>query len=123
MANSRAAPAPDGPPRDGGSHLREHHAHLRRLHRPGTRGRGLRALVKHATTCFAFCWPGWRPWRSQNSTYWANQPYTAETRPTLLLVVGTHGRSGLIKVLLGSVTESVLRSVASMSLRYRLIRN
>ncbi len=28
-----------------------------------------------------------------------------------LLVIGTHGRSGLIKVLLGSVTESILRSV------------
>ena len=28
-----------------------------------------------------------------------------------LLVVGTHGRSGLVKVLLGSVTESILRSV------------
>jgi nucleotide-binding universal stress UspA family protein len=28
-----------------------------------------------------------------------------------LLVIGTHGRTGLIKVLLGSVTESILRSV------------
>lgn len=28
-----------------------------------------------------------------------------------LLVIGTHGRSGVLKVLLGSVTESVLRSV------------
>jgi nucleotide-binding universal stress UspA family protein len=28
-----------------------------------------------------------------------------------LLVMGTHGRSGLLKVLLGSVTESILRSV------------
>jgi universal stress protein E len=28
-----------------------------------------------------------------------------------LLVIGTHGRSGLLKVLLGSVTEEVLRSV------------
>ncbi|MBZ9708539.1 universal stress protein [Mesorhizobium sp. ESP7-2] len=28
-----------------------------------------------------------------------------------LLIIGTHGRTGLIKVLLGSVTESILRSV------------
>ena len=28
-----------------------------------------------------------------------------------LLVMGTHGRSGLMKILLGSVTESILRSV------------
>ena len=28
-----------------------------------------------------------------------------------LLVMGTHGRSGLVKILLGSVTESILRSV------------
>jgi nucleotide-binding universal stress UspA family protein len=28
-----------------------------------------------------------------------------------LLVIGTHGRSGLMKILLGSVTESILRSV------------
>ncbi|MHA6641061.1 universal stress protein [Mesorhizobium sp. A623] len=28
-----------------------------------------------------------------------------------LLVIGTHGRSGFVKVLLGSVTESILRSV------------
>lgn len=53
MANSRAAPARDGPPRDRGSHLREHHAHhQRRLHRPSSRGRGLRALVKHDHNMF-----------------------------------------------------------------------
>lgn len=28
-----------------------------------------------------------------------------------LLVIGTHGRSGFVKVLLGSVTENILRSV------------
>ena len=33
-----------------------------------------------------------------------------EARPDLLLI-GTHGRSGLLKVLLGSVTEEVLRSL------------
>jgi nucleotide-binding universal stress UspA family protein len=33
-----------------------------------------------------------------------------EIRPDLL-IVGTHGRSGLIKVLIGSVTEELLRSV------------
>ena len=33
-----------------------------------------------------------------------------ETRPDLL-VIGTHGRSGLLKVLLGSVSEEVLRSL------------
>jgi universal stress protein E len=33
-----------------------------------------------------------------------------ETRPDLL-VIGTHGRSGLLKVLLGSVTEEALRSL------------
>jgi nucleotide-binding universal stress UspA family protein len=33
-----------------------------------------------------------------------------ETRPDLL-VIGTHGRSGLMKLLLGSVTEEVLRSL------------
>jgi len=33
-----------------------------------------------------------------------------EARPDLL-VIGTHGRSGLLKVLLGSVTEEVLRSL------------
>jgi universal stress protein E len=33
-----------------------------------------------------------------------------ETRPDLL-IIGTHGRSGLMKLLLGSVTEEVLRSL------------
>jgi nucleotide-binding universal stress UspA family protein len=33
-----------------------------------------------------------------------------EMRPDLL-IVGTHGRSGIIKVLLGSVTEEALRSL------------
>jgi universal stress protein E len=33
-----------------------------------------------------------------------------ETRPDLL-VIGTHGRSGLMKLLLGSVTEEILRSL------------
>jgi nucleotide-binding universal stress UspA family protein len=28
-----------------------------------------------------------------------------------LLIIGTHGRSGIIKVLLGSVTEEALRSL------------
>jgi nucleotide-binding universal stress UspA family protein len=35
----------------------------------------------------------------------------AQTRPDLL-VMGTHGRSGLLKALIGSVTEQVLRSVS-----------
>ena len=33
-----------------------------------------------------------------------------EMRPDLL-VMGTHGRSGLLKVLIGSVTEEALRSL------------
>jgi universal stress protein E len=33
-----------------------------------------------------------------------------EMRPDLV-VIGTHGRSGLLKLLLGSVTEEVLRSL------------
>jgi nucleotide-binding universal stress UspA family protein len=34
----------------------------------------------------------------------------SEVRPDLL-VMGTHGRSGLLKVLIGSVTEEALRSL------------
>ena len=34
----------------------------------------------------------------------------SELRPDLL-VMGTHGRSGLLKVLIGSVTEEALRSL------------
>ncbi|SCB55394.1 Universal stress protein family protein [Bradyrhizobium shewense] len=34
----------------------------------------------------------------------------AEKRPDML-VLGTHGRSGLLRALIGSVTEEVLRSV------------
>ena len=34
----------------------------------------------------------------------------AEMRPDLL-IMGTHGRSGLLKALLGSVTEEALRSL------------
>ena len=33
-----------------------------------------------------------------------------EMRPDLL-IIGTHGRSGLLKVLLGSVTEAALRDL------------
>jgi universal stress protein E len=35
----------------------------------------------------------------------------SEMRPDLL-VMGTHGRSGLLKVLIGSVTEEALRSLS-----------
>jgi nucleotide-binding universal stress UspA family protein len=36
---------------------------------------------------------------------------TASETPLDLVVMGTHGRSGLLKVLIGSVTEAALRSL------------
>jgi nucleotide-binding universal stress UspA family protein len=38
--------------------------------------------------------------------------YRARTLPADLLVLGTHGRSGVTRLLLGSVTEKVIRQVA-----------
>ena len=53
---------------------------------------------------------GWSQRLEEGEPFEVISRVVKETRPDLL-VIATHGRSGLIKLLLGSVTEQVLRSL------------
>jgi nucleotide-binding universal stress UspA family protein len=81
-------------------------------HLPGEPPEGLRRRVELLgfLSTRGLAGAGWSLHLEQGTPFQVINQMTTELRPDLL-VIGTHGRSGLSKILLGSVAEEIMRSL------------